>query len=490
MSGASDEFGQTAPATDLLAELLGKTSQHGLQTLQFHTGDCILQANLPNDILYVILQGTAGLYKDNADGGRVLVDRLLPGSFLGLLSFWTGEPSFTESVALEDLQCIRIPRNTFRSLVDTDRDFARQMQQLFITNLTQRYRRLVHLNLQVDVLTRDLQRERNDLQQAISDLESTRSRLVHQEKLATMGQLLAGIAHEMNNPASSLLKSLESLSSQIPAMVDAAASGPVPHAVEFLNAGQQSPFLDSAVTRSRMEEVEAAYPAMRRSLVRRVAQMEPQLRQLLHKQLQQATRDDTAESRLLAALRHFEAGASLRTARSSTERIVRLVKSLKNYGRQDGATAEELDLRDCIQDTLVILNHRLKDFELQLDLGAAPRVWCQPGEINQVLTNLLVNACEATPAGGSIRIQLAENADGAQVAVADSGHGVPLAALDRIFEPNFTTKNRSGEFGLGLGLAISSDIIHKHGGSIHVESEPGKGARFWFWLPRVSRSHH
>ena len=152
--------------------------------------------------------------------------------------------------------------------------------------------------------------------------------------------------------------------------------------------------------------------------------------------------------------------------------------SLKNYGRQDQDIWEPTDLREGIRDTLTVLNNRLKHYAVRLQLDPIPITRRNAGEMNQVWTNLITNACQATPEGGTITISTATPPDESAlfITVTDSGIGIPPDHLEQIFETNFTTKTSKSEFGLGLGLAISKEIIAKHDGRITAENMTNGGA--------------
>ncbi|MCH6258556.1 ATP-binding protein [Puniceicoccaceae bacterium K14] len=465
-------------------ELIARIEELELPVFTFRKGSQILEIDQPNDALYIILNGEAQLYRKNEDDDLVVVDTLKRGSFLGLISFWTKQPSFSSSVASEDLDCIRVDRRAFDRLFEQDRVFSKAMQSLFIDNLTSRYRRLVNLNLKVDKLTRDLEIERNDLRQAIEDLERTRLKLVNKEKLATMGQLLAGIAHEINNPASALLKSVESLMSQFPELFHGKESiVESQDNYELLRLGMESHLMDSATQRERMRFLENAYPHLKRSLIRRLSQVDDLGIPLLESSIIAANKKAENIDTLTSRIRFYEIGIYLRGINLSLERIVRLVKSLKNYGRPDSGSRETVDLRNCVHDTVTVLNNRLKHYDFSLEMPPTPEVSCYPGEVNQVLTNLIVNACDATEEGGAIRIACKQVKGGVSIIVADEGAGIPEHLIDKIFEANVTTKNSGGNFGLGLGLAISREIAQKHDGKLSVKSKLGKGSVFDFWLP-------
>lgn len=184
-------------------------------------------------------------------------------------------------------------------------------------------------------------------------------------------------------------------------------------------------------------------------------------------------------------LRPFEAGRFLYVVRSAATRITRLVQSLRRYSRPATDEWRELDLATGVQDTVLILGSLLRDVELHTRLDAVPKIHGIEHELNQVWTNLIVNAVEAMNQSGRLEIECRTNENGdAEISFADNGPGVSAGAIDSIFEPNYTTKAKGGNFGLGLGLSISKAIVQKHGGQIMVESNSPRGARFRVIIPK------
>lgn len=451
--------------------------------LQLPAGQVILREGQANHHLYILLEGEVLLYKTSEAGRALEVDRFGPGAFLGLTSFWSQQPSFAESRTATPVRCLSLSREAFDRHVSDDPDFSRTLQHLFIDNLSDRYRRMVSLNMRIALLGQELETERNHLRQAIDDLRNTRNRLIHQEKLATLGQLLAGIAHELNNPGAALIRSVDELCLQIPRTLPASTQSPESSLeLALFQSGLQCPFWGTEEKARRITVIEQRWPGLPRPLTRRLAQLPDEGRTHLEK----ATRG-LIGSPLVATLEKqlpfFECGLLLRTIKLTSERISRLVTSLKSYGRQDQDTWEIVDLRIGIQDTLTVLNHRLKYFNLTLDLPHPLPARCNAGEINQVWTNLLVNAADVLGDNGSIRVYSESTEDAVGVTIADNGPGVPPELKERIFETNYTTKNKSREFGLGLGLAIAREIAEKHGGSLTVNDAPGGGAAFTLSLP-------
>jgi two-component system, NtrC family, sensor kinase len=165
----------------------------------------------------------------------------------------------------------------------------------------------------------------------------------------------------------------------------------------------------------------------------------------------------------------------------AVERMTALVANLRSFGRIDGAETEMADLHEGLDSTLAIMAHELRPISVVKAYGELPRVPCRAQQVNQVFMNLLMNARQATPDGGTITIRTARQDSHVMVQISDTGTGIPAAQLALIFEPGFTT--RGGRIGMGLGLAICRQIVDRHGGRLHAASEPGRGATFTLQLP-------
>ncbi len=450
-----------------LEDLRQRACRAGIEELSFAAGAVIFREGQVNTALYLLVEGEAGLYQGDDSGTSVLVDRLGAGSFLGLISFWTGNATFSRSIAETDLLCLRMEKGQMEEFARSDAGFNR----LLIANLADRYRRMVRLNLNVAALSRALEEERNQLQDALEELGQARTRLIHGERLATMGQLLAGIAHEINNPAGALERSVDAMVKQVPALADDM------DIQALLLSGLAAGWLESSESQARIAELAGLYPELPRSLLRRLVLLPQADMARVDSELKRAA-DGAQTQRLVQLLDAFECGLNLRTTRLSCERIVSLVRSLRSYGRPDGDDDVSVDIGECVHDTLTVLNHRLKHYNVSVDIGKLPTLRGSAAELNQVLTNLLVNACEATPPGGELSVHCYMDAGQVVIEVADTGHGIDADKIEQVFEPNFTTKRSGTGFGLGLGLAIAKDIVCKHGGSISVKNRSGGGACF------------
>ncbi|MBX9756979.1 MAG: CBS domain-containing protein [Pseudomonadaceae bacterium] len=279
------------------------------------------------------------------------------------------------------------------------------------------------------------------LRQALVDLKESQVQLVQSEKMASLGQMVAGVAHELNTPLGYVTNNVQLLRElSLPLLQLATAQAELADCLADPSCDEPrlAAALDSAAT-SR-------------------AQAAPEL---LAEDLQQLFADT---------------GYGL-------GQIAELVVGLKDFARLDRAMSEQVDLNDCIRSALLIARNNIKDKAevLQL-LGELPAIVCAPSQINQVLLNLLNNAAQAIDGFGRIQVKTWAEAEHVLISIEDSGRGMSAAVQKRIFDPFFTTKP-VGE-GTGLGLSISFKIIQDHGGTIRVASVLGRGTRFVLRLPR------
>lgn len=427
-----------------------------------NVGDVLLEQNVENDRLYMVITGRVVLVSSDANGRTIPVTRIRPGSLLGVMSFFTGQPTLTAALVELPTEVLVLTREEVEAFTRSQSVIAPLARQMITANLLERYHQVVELNLQLETVN-------ESLKTALHDLQAAHNRLVHQEKMATLGQLVAGIAHEINNPAAALQGAIRNLSEVLPVLL---SSEP---AVRFLTYGQESASLAYSASADERSRVRIDYPDLTPAEQRLVLGMDDAIR---------------AEFRALPvdqrsrALQLFDAGQLMRGATSSSTRIANLVKSLKSYSRQDSGETLDLQIQDGLQDTLHILANRLKRVEVVVDAEPVPPVAGNTAELNQVWTNLIVNACDAMGDEGRLRIVIRAVDGFVQVDIHDSGTGISPEHIDHLFDAHFTTRNSSGNFGLGLGLAITRDIVAKHSGTIRPgNSELLNGAKFTVRIP-------
>ncbi|WP_280531736.1 sensor histidine kinase [Ectopseudomonas mendocina] len=278
------------------------------------------------------------------------------------------------------------------------------------------------------------------LRQALVDLKESQAQLLQSEKMASLGQMVAGVAHELNTPLGYVKNNVQLLRELSEPLFELAA------AQARLGQCLNDPDCDEA---SLSQALQAAEQARQQAAP-----------ELLAEDLQQLYGDTLY----------------------GLEQIAELVVGLKDFARLDRAMSEEVDLNDCIRSALLIARNHIKDkAEVVQQLGELPRIACAPSQINQVLLNLLTNAAQAIDGMGRIQIRSWADAQGIHVSLQDNGRGMPPEVMAKIFDPFFTTKP-VGQ-GTGLGLSISYKIVQDHGGQIRVASEPGRGTRFLISLP-------
>jgi signal transduction histidine kinase len=439
----------------------------------YTAGTVILKEFELNSYIYVVLDGEVDLTKWIEGEGQVRVTAVQHGSLFGLMSFFSGDFALTTAVAVTECRILRMKKKDVDQLLASSHAIAVMSRQLLISNLMQRYRQVVELNVQLHKLNAEIELERKRLDEALSKLKNAHERLVHQEKMATLGQLVAGIAHEINNPVAALDNSTEYLKDLLPIIFDAVRSLSLDRTAIFFDSGL-SHAGTTIPSRNQLISTGETYPLLKSADHRRIFLLDNKALKLLDELYNQNRLHEVTSYLKLA-----EAGSHVRTISSTSARISGLVKSLKQYSRQDHTSELIADIADGINDTLLILGNRLKNHEVVVSIPESiPRVFGNPGEWNQVWTNILVNACDVLGDSGIIHIKAVRVGSFIEVYIDDNGPGIKPENREIIFQPHFTTRNASGNFGLGLGLFITRELVGKNKGIIEVRDADLGGARF------------
>lgn len=282
-------------------------------------------------------------------------------------------------------------------------------------------------------LERKLVEKNRYLNELIEKLQSMQEQMVSAEKMASLGQLTAGIAHEINNPVNFVASNISPLKRDLMEISELCSRYRALHA--------------SDDPKKDLEEIESF-----------TREIDPEF---LGKEIQ-------------TLINGIQEGA---------ERTKQIVLGLRNFSRLDEDDFKEADIHEGIESTLMLLRNKLKNrIEVEKNFGSLPPVECVPGKMNQVLMNIINNASDAIPENGKITITTKSvNDDSVVISIKDTGIGMKESVKRRVFEPFYTTK-AIGQ-GTGLGLSISYGIIEKHQGTIEVNSEPGKGSEFIITLP-------
>ena len=336
------------------------------------------------------------------------------------------------------------------------------------------------------------QAARAEAAQSLNDLHAAEAHLVHSEKMAALGQLIAGVAHEINTPigaikssGSNISEALNSALLDLPALLAELDTTDRAHFSDLLKrASERTSLMTTREERSVVRDVTARLEALGLDQARHRAGLLVQLQ------------SHTDLDAMLPLLRHPAADRILDTAHgiatittnadninTAVDRVAKIIFALKSFSRFGGVQVwTPSDLREGLETVLTIYQNQIKHgVELVRQFEDLPPVRCLPDEINQVWTNLVHNALQAMDYKGTLTLGLRRDGDNALVSVTDTGCGMTPEVRERIFDAFFTTKP-AGE-GTGLGLDIVRKIIEKHGGRILVDSEVGKGSTFTVSLP-------
>ena len=294
----------------------------------------------------------------------------------------------------------------------------------------------LHKDYQVKI--QQLEQMNLEIKSINTELHSAKSQLLQSEKLASIGQLAAGVAHEINNPVGFIHSNMSSLA----------------HYHDDL-----FQLLDAYEVLEKSENTEDDLQA--------IAEMKTRIDM-------NYLRNDVKE--LMAE------------SNDGVVRVKQIVQDLKDFSHVDGADWQWVDIHKGLDSTLNMARNEVKyKADVIKEYGKLPDIECMPSQINQVFMNLIVNAAQAIETRGVIKINSGVDGPRVWVSISDTGKGISDVDVKRIFEPFFTTK-AVGK-GTGLGLSLSYGIVEKHSGKIEVESEPGKGTVFTVYLPIKQQSH-
>jgi two-component system, NtrC family, sensor kinase len=283
----------------------------------------------------------------------------------------------------------------------------------------------------------ELQKSKADLEQMVIELKTAQSRILQQEKMASIGQLAAGVAHEINNPIGFIISNLSSLQKYMNKMVEFISAD-----IERVSCGQLPE------CHEHFEQLSAHKKSLKLDYIIR------------------------------------DVGMLIAESNEGADRIKKIVQDLKTFSHLNEDQLKIADINAGLESTINIVYNELKyKARLVKELGNIPQTVCNLGQLNQVFMNVLVNAAQSMESLGEIAVRSHCDGGNIVVSISDTGCGIPEDKLDRIFEPFYTTKDVGK--GTGLGLSIAYDIIKKHGGEIKVESRVGSGTTFRIYIPVV-----
>ncbi len=421
------------------------------------TGECYVHEGQPTDTFFIVLDGELQATR-TIDGKPVVVGTIPRGLFANELPLLNGKPAYSTLCAIMPSRLRVLALQAFRVMFGACPEFGAQVL-----------------------------RTADERTQWFAGLRK------QDEKLAALGKLAAGLAHELNNPATAARHAARTLSELLPALqaqtirlcslgLDEdqlntvialpreASARPAP-ALQPLERSDREDELSTWLDQRGVEDAWEMAPSFVAAgisvdeLARIATDLAPEQAAAVLSWLHQA----------------LSAAGLINEVEHSTSRITDLVGAVKTYSYMDRAPIQEVDVNSGLDTTLTVLNHKLKGINLVRHYDSSlPRLMANGGELNQVWTNLIDNAIGATNGNGTIQLTTRSENDYVMVEVADDGPGIPELIKDKVYEPFFTTKGVG--YGTGLGLDISYHIVHQHNGTIEHDSQPGR-TRFIVRLP-------
>jgi len=427
------------------------------QELHLKAGESYSRQGDPADAMFVLLEGQ--LQGRGELGGETIIFSLKPGDVTGLLPFSRMKQFTVSGRAETDSRALRFPASLFPDLVQKMPELTKRLVGL----MSDRIRETTRMEQQRD-------------------------------RLASLGKLSAGLAHELNNPASAAKRATSQLRDILKQIKDAShdlgrrdLTPAQKSEIEKLEASiiqRDEPPRDALTISDLEEQIDSLLRSHGQDDLWQLAadlarkNVKPEVLESLFASLD----TDTARAALVRISASVEVANLLKEIESSTSRISDLVAAIKEYTYMDQAPVQNVDVVKSLETTLTILNYKLKrGVELQRDYQRIPLLVNSFGsELNQVWTNLIDNAIDAMDGKGELRVRTYRDDSCVVVEIGDNGPGISPEIKSHIFEPFFTTKG-VGE-GTGLGLDTVQRIVKKHRGTIQVSSRPGD-TRFQVWLP-------
>ena len=421
------------------------------------SGSVLFREGDPADAFHVVLDGELRITK-LVEGRETEIDLVPTGSFTGDIGLLIDLPHVGTARATRRTRLLVFSRETFRDLVTELPAVAREVLPLMGARVQG-----------AEVLLRE------------------------REKLAALGKLSAGLAHELNNPAAAVRRAADHLATALVTQDARAlrlgAFALSEEQIAVLETARRSVNMSSRVldpiTSSDREDELAFF--LEDHGIADAWDIAPSL---VNAGL------DLADVEAVAAVLPPQAVADgigwvaggltisslVDEVRRGTERISALVQAVKNYSFMDRGPLQEVDVREGLESTLMILRHKLGNVAISRDYDPQlPRIAGHGSELNQVWTNLIDNAIDAMAGEGRLSLRATRTGDGVEVEIADNGPGVPLEVQKGIFQPFFTTKRMGAGTGLGLDI-VYRIVVNRHGGTIRLASEPGD-TRFVVRLP-------
>jgi signal transduction histidine kinase len=423
------------------------------EPVSLRAGDILIRQGEPGDAAYMVIKGEFEVQKQTGQS-LIKIDVRNPGDVVGEMALLSRAPRNATLIAKTDGEVLRIPKEAFETLLRSSTTAAMAVLHWVMSRLTQ-----------------------------------NESLLHQQEKMAALGTMSAGLAHELNNPAAAAQRSAAQLKDSqgrwltLTHQIESAAfqQGQTDWLKDFIQ--EVSRRLEAPVKLNaldRIDLVDQVQSWLEANGVESAWELAPAMVNFgWETEALEKLRDDLPPALFILSIQWLGMCCLMMGLLSevlqTTERISQIVHAVKSYTYLDQAPLLEVDVHEGLENTLVILQHKLKKgVAIKREYAPnLPRIQAYASELNQVWTNIIDNAVDAMNGKGEVRIKTYQEDERVIVEITDNGPGIPRDIQSRIFEPFFTTK--APGHGTGLGLHISHDIIaNRHHGQLAVESKPGE----------------
>lgn len=413
-------------------------------------GEVLMKQGGFNDKLFLVIKGLLVAYNEAEEGEGPGTELFRAGKdqFVGVYSFFSRTyKSHTTIIADEDSELAYIEAESIEALENTDE---------VITNF-------------LPVILDDMNRRQETVWLMSNEREQALKRLLQADKMRTLGQLSAGLAHELNNAVGVLRSKAEWLAAEISSYIKEHTDESLyPFFVKGLDEGQ---FLSSREVRERRKEIEKEFglDTQKAKEIARTGFSIDELKQMGGDNLGEIVEDLDY---------YWDLGNAFHDIKLAADHATYVVQSVKELGAGSGERRSGLPLKKTLDEAMTLIQSLLRKVELKTEISDDIYVTASSGELVQVWINIIKNACESMINAGVPEPKLTITARGyvkkAVVHIIDNGPGIPPEIQEKIFAPDFTTKKGGLSFGLGLGLPISTRIIESYQGTVRVASEPGK----------------
>ena len=412
-------------------------------------GTILLYPKDKNERLYLILEGVLAGYIEGGSGERFEIFRSGKNSFVGTYSYFSPQhESYSTVIAEEETLLAYIEGDQPIEPGSDGRNFADHFLPVIVN----------------EIYMRQLLAHKMSIRS-----QKAMQKLFQAEQMATLGQMAAGLAHELNNAIGVILRNTEWLAHRASEYIKVKEEADM---YNFFKIGlQEGQKLTTSEIRKRRRELEKNYD-LSNQVAKQLAATG-----LSNKDLAPYTHN--LSQKVEEIYFNFETGLVLHNMLIAANHAARVVKAVKEIGVANHQQLAEVDVNQTIEEAIVLLKAMIKKLELKLKLEKnLPPVISNHGELVQIWVNLMKNACESLLSEPSINQKLTVKSqfknDYVKISIKDNGPGIPPDTLEQIFEPTFTTKNQNFNIGMGLGLSIVKRLVEKHQGHITVESKKGQ----------------